>query len=578
MKISNFTFLLIAVFSLASCGGGGGNSEETSTPEGIKISGIAQYDFVPRGITRLGKGFLDFSNVRKEPIRAADVALAKKQTDGSYKDVYSTRTDANGNYTFTGIPLGGKYVVRVYARTKSTNSDTAKWDIKVVDNTRENALYALQSSEITATQDVLGNNLLAKLGREEGIPIDEMAYISDSARKSAPFSILDTMYHTVQELKKVDADISMPALTTHWSTKNTVSRGQLDNGQIGGSFYTERKIYLLGDINTDADEFDRSVIIHEFSHFFEDNVARSDSIGGPHSRGDLLDVRIAFGEGFSNAFSGIMDGINVYVDTGSVPSETNPSKLLQGSRTLSLESVDSDSKNLGWWSEESIGLIVFDLFDNNEDSFDGTNKDTVNLGFQPIYDILLGKQKTTVAMTSIFSFMTYLKEHPSAQQHLTTIDQMLAQHKIKADELDIYGSAQTDTQLKNGQLYTDILPNQTKEVCINDSNNTNGETGRNKLNNHKFLKFNAISGTNYALDMKLKSGYSETDFPSVKYYLFRKGKYLGAHYTDNVTTKRYYEQDVALASGVHIISVTNNVQKYPEGKDTVCVEISFTVE
>jgi hypothetical protein len=64
---------------------------------------------------------------------------------------------------------------------------------------------------------------------------------------------------------------------------------------------SENEIYVLGKALVDTDEFDSHVIVHEWGHYFDANLARSDSPGGRHGPGDVLDPRIAFGEAWGNA-------------------------------------------------------------------------------------------------------------------------------------------------------------------------------------------------------------------------------------------------------------------------------------
>ena len=52
-----------------------------------------------------------------------------------------------------------------------------------------------------------------------------------------------------------------------------------------------------------TDEYDDHVVVHEWAHYFEANFSRSDSIGGDHASDNVLDIRLAFGEGFGNAYS-----------------------------------------------------------------------------------------------------------------------------------------------------------------------------------------------------------------------------------------------------------------------------------
>ena len=71
-------------------------------------------------------------------------------------------------------------------------------------------------------------------------------------------------------------------------------------------------IYLLGDEDHDTDEYDRSLIAHEWVHFFEATLSRSDSLGGGHGPGDQLDMRVAFSEGLANALSAMITGEQSY--------------------------------------------------------------------------------------------------------------------------------------------------------------------------------------------------------------------------------------------------------------------------
>ena len=72
---------------------------------------------------------------------------------------------------------------------------------------------------------------------------------------------------------------------------------------------------MLGAASNDTDEFDQHVVAHEFHHFLEDAVSRADSVGGTHSLDERLDPRVAFSEGFANAFSAMVLDDPVYRDS-----------------------------------------------------------------------------------------------------------------------------------------------------------------------------------------------------------------------------------------------------------------------
>jgi hypothetical protein len=132
--------------------------------------------------------------------------------------------------------------------------------------------------------------------------------------------------------------------------------------------------------------------VHEWGHYFQSKLGRSDSIGGSHGTGDVLDPRLAFGEGWGNALSAMMLYPNVtYFDTTGTRQQSGFGHNLES---------DSNSSNPGWFSERSVELILFDLFDSDSDT-----NDTVSLGIGPIYDVMVGELKTTSSFGTLFPFI-----------------------------------------------------------------------------------------------------------------------------------------------------------------------------
>ena len=90
----------------------------------------------------------------------------------------------------------------------------------------------------------------------------------------------------------------------------------------GLSFFLpdEKELYILGGINgdvlqMDTDHFDNSIILHEYAHFLESTYSRTDSPGGSHTGNEILDPRLAWGEGWANFFQAAITGNPVYRDT-----------------------------------------------------------------------------------------------------------------------------------------------------------------------------------------------------------------------------------------------------------------------
>lgn len=65
----------------------------------------------------------------------------------------------------------------------------------------------------------------------------------------------------------------------------------------------------------DTDEFDDSVLLHEFGHFVENAFSRSDSPGGYHD-GSPTDPRLAWGEGYGTFVGARIAQTPLYIDTG----------------------------------------------------------------------------------------------------------------------------------------------------------------------------------------------------------------------------------------------------------------------
>src|SRR5699024_2060534 len=101
---------------------------------------------------------------------------------------------------------------------------------------------------------------------------------------------------------------------------------------------------ILGKEDLDTDEYDSAVVVHEWGHYFENQMARSDSMGGYHGGGDVLDMRLAFGEGWGNALAGMVRDDPLYVDT-------------QGARQqlpgVIMDVGANDFYEKGWFSESS---------------------------------------------------------------------------------------------------------------------------------------------------------------------------------------------------------------------------------
>ncbi|HYN87759.1 MAG TPA: hypothetical protein VER55_04480, partial [Ardenticatenaceae bacterium] len=77
-----------------------------------------------------------------------------------------------------------------------------------------------------------------------------------------------------------------------------------DNDASGSNYqwWVGTEDITIADEPSDPDEWDDSVIIHEWNHFADDLYSCDDNPGGPHALGSLLDTELAWGEGYGDYY------------------------------------------------------------------------------------------------------------------------------------------------------------------------------------------------------------------------------------------------------------------------------------
>ena len=469
--------------TLAACGSGGdtGGSNQPPpsplpppAPPGV-VTGVVQYEFPP---PVAGCAGLDFDNVILRPIRRATVQLIDAN---SLAVLDATASDDGGNYTLNVAPQTDAFV-RVRAELKSASPS---WDVEVRNNVvgsnnqnppalADRPLYTMDGTAFNSGDTGHLRNLTASTGWGGS------SYTG--VRAAAPFSVLDAIYSGMSLVLGDEPLASFAPLDAFWSPDNTTSASgepNIDSGELGTSFYDGEinSLFLLGMDGADTEEFDDHVIVHEWGHYFEDVFSRSDSIGGPHGIGELLDMRVAFGEGFATALSGMALDDPRYCDS-----------LWRANGNLTGFEIDIESEaggTAGWYNESSVMKLIYDLWDVDDDLADDSS-----IGFRPIFDVMTGDQATTPAFTSIFTFITYLKQQGTGQE--TFIDALLTGESINPVSIDIYGSNETNDGPGSPPdvlpIYTELTPGISINICTN-SQNDSGRNG-NKLAEHRYLSMN----------------------------------------------------------------------------------------
>ena len=304
-------------------------------------------------------------------------------------------------------------------------------------------------------------------------------------RASAPFAMLDTVYQGVQLVLGVAPTTNFPELVLDWAAEQSGWRNLLRRAARPRS-----SSCCLPTSTEDTDEFDQHVIAHEFGHYIEYNFSRADNIGGAHGVGDKLDIRVAFGEGFGYAFSAIV--LNDPVARRHLREQwRHRSRAPSTSKTIRRPAGRIDDYGC-WCSESSVWSILWDLYDNDADA-----NDTVALGFQPMWNVLINAQRTTPAFTSLFSFITALK---TANPAMPPRSIRWSPRRTPTAITDIWGTGETHVPTPVAAaaalpLYTPITVGG-PAVTVR---NVNDAGTYNKLGNHRYLRFNVASTRNITM-------------------------------------------------------------------------------
>ena len=497
------------IFQLTVTDGGGLSSSDSVTitvvepGPAVTITGTAEYEFVPANNNCQG---LAFPSTRPRPIRGATIQAFRASDNALLAE---TTSDDTGAYSFT---IDSQLSIFLRVRAELKRSGSPSWDVEVRDNTSDTGLM-LNQRPLYALDTQVFNSGVVDMTRDILATTGWGGTSYTGVRAAAPFSILDTIYDSIQLVLTADPTVNFAELDAFWSVNNSSVQGMgsdaenLDSGELGGSFYTRIRdemnsqityssLFLLGMDGDDTEEFDVNVIAHEWGHYFEDNLSRSDSLGGIHALGQRLDARLAFGEGWGTAIAGMATGNPIYCDT----EDPDPPLGSSSGFGVNLESPNPLFTGIkGWYNEIVVMSLLYDLWDTNVDGVD-----TDSIGFLPIYNVMTNEQSNTDALTSIFSFMTAIK----AQNSEPFIDALLVDNGITTS-LDDFGSNETNDSdpITNVNdvlpIYTNLAPTGvTVNICTNnqfDRRDGNITRDGNKLAERRYLRIDIPSDGNYLL-------------------------------------------------------------------------------
>jgi hypothetical protein len=206
-------------------------------------------------------------------------------------------------------------------------------------------------------------------------------------RDSAIPTILEAGLRASDRVRGVTNQVP-PRVTFFYSVNATPA-------QVPGTFYTTTG--PLGGpsifINLD-DEYDDSVIIHEYGHHTQESFSKDNSLGGIHFLNQASYPALGFSEGFANFFAGAVDSFPIYIDSFGLAFGFGLAF------TINLEGGRAASSVRGIRNEETVGEILWDIIDGTESRPNSDNENNV-LTFTQLFAAMRALRGTATFLTLI---------------------------------------------------------------------------------------------------------------------------------------------------------------------------------
>jgi hypothetical protein len=306
---------------------------------GYSTSGRATYeDFAPtlNGLS---------TTARLLPIRQAKVEVVQ----ASDNTVLATgATDDNGDFKINfNMTTPGAYFVRALTTRVSDEVDQ-----EVVNSS--NSLYSVKSAQQNSSTTRNATGIVLASTRANSF--------------AGAFNIFDLGLLGFREAK-ARFGVSMPHLTWSWTT------GQPQCGGTASCFQAASNTISVLSSADDPDEYDDTVLAHEFGHFIMAQVSdRVRAPGGDHG-GQKVNPLLAWSEGSATFLGQWIVRSPQYLDTKATG--MGPSFNIE--QIASASQGTSDGTLSGDVSEFSVAAILWDLADSAQDS--------VRMGLLPLSSI-----------------------------------------------------------------------------------------------------------------------------------------------------------------------------------------------
>jgi hypothetical protein len=472
-----------------------------------------------------------------KPIRYAEVRVYQA---GSSSPVQCAQTDAAGAFDFYLPRSTGNYTIEVASR--ADNSMNTAYIMKTPST---NAYYGI-SKTIASTADDSSTALFARAsGSYEGGAF----FILDQILKSQEYLRAQTLNcgtnATTNFFSGCVPFTVAPVVMTYWSPG--VSPGVYigSNGPISYYMNGQRQLYIGGGLNgdtnsSDMDQFDPSVIVHEYGHFIEDQYGKPDSPGGSHNGNSIIDPRLAWGEGWADFFQAAVlygtTGGAVYRDTyGNIGCTGSACVGINFNVDLTTQTMDIPSTTgEGIFREFSITRLLYNVVKPS-----GTSK------FSEIWTAIVDPTKGMKVVNDPFKSMARFHKIRSSITGATDWSSIATAEKQYTNSLLEYGTPVT----VNGSC-----SRTTMDIKVSGSDNGSFSTS-DLFNSNDFYRYDHPGGA-----LNLSVNWTGSDNADLDIYVYKSGYYYGEGYVAAGTaevrgTAGSDSVSKALAAGTYLINV-----------------------
>ncbi|MDG0814770.1 hypothetical protein [Bdellovibrio svalbardensis] len=512
--------------------------------------------------------------------------------DSAGNRIQQGETDTTGTAKFNLPKTAGTFTLKVFSRAYNQFLRAS-----VLEDTYANQPYSISkdftisAADITAgTKDLTSTPVFAQADEHLSTKIEGAAFNILFDILLANEYIRDQIGKNILDGNGVPSTVAgqwwvADKVTAYWKAGfNPRSYFSTDGANL--SFYGmgTNKLYILGGANgdvknADTDQFDDSVILHEYAHFLEDNYGNSVSPGGSHNGNFIIDPRLAWSEGWANYFqAAVLNGndqipsdirLRYYVDTIGYKSSAADANgkigiafdLTANPRSATYDRIDQDPEDTGLFRELSISRTLYKSSRAGDQLYD-TAKYGGGIIFKDIWTTFSGennsgKDRSNPVSTSLRNTGTYPISNMGLFNYLLNINTTVASktkwNAILADETQKVTTVDYAHYLSTGGSCTFKFDNPAPEVNFADVPRSNPQMS----NNFYLYYHNGSQSESIALTYS-NTGTQTLDLDLIVYkkdYVYFEDYYIGKYSTSSIANQS--RRIASLDGGVETVSMAN---------------------